>query len=612
MSGHRPLTRSKSRKLIEDNCNHDGLESRYMPTPLNIQQPRVRSTSGRQRIDLKAIGLALGSPRESSLSPLPGEDPSYFNDFSFPASTNGRTRADTNESMGSKTKVSRWKPFSGFFHKKNGSASNEPQSLYSLDQTAHKAWQTFPDQARRRTRKRAGSDKEKGMDLHNVVANKQMARGPSILRRATAKRKAIRKSNPSQVGAENPRTQAAPGQNALAQIPPDIARGRGGKDEHSQFKGGFPVLRVEIPNVEMERYSVMFGNVLKAGLKPPSQISLHKLSPASIEGAESSVPPLEALQQPLRLDEIPRPHRRDGSASTSRSKSPSFSLFPSPQSSPTRGAVNKPLPRPSPLSRSVTAPDTKTTTPPRPPLKANKTQDLTQILPVPGKENIPVSKFTVHSRQSSLQSSHSRKLSFEPSPSSTTSYGHIAQLSLDNSHRPSSSHTRKPSFDPSLRSMSDSHGSFFDAPEVLSTAPPSTMRPLGPTATTSNNSKQAFLNLAFPARKSSLKRPEGAIIPVLATGDFPQQHPTSIISDLELPNPPYSSTNNATHSPADSMGSAAEVSVARQISFSRKQRQLLVPVVSKMARQPLVPQMGNVNGVDGGGRRSELVMLEEA
>lgn len=41
--------------------------------------------------------------------------------------------------------------------------------------------------------------------------------------------------------------------------------------------------------------------------------------------------------------------------------------------------------------------------------------------------------------------------------------------------------------------------------------------------------------------------------------------------------------------------------------MSRKQRQLLVPVVSKTAVQPLQPQV-----VDGMGRKSELVLFEDA
>ena len=74
----------------------------------------------------------------------------------------------------------------------------------------------------------------------------------------------------------------------------------------------------------------------------------------------------------------------------------------------------------------------------------------------------------------------------------------------------------------------------------------------------------------------------------------------------EAPKPPYAN-NGLSHASSDSVSSAAEVSIARQISISRKQRQLLVPVVAKTARQPVQPQV--VDGVDG--RKSELVFFDE-
>ena len=49
------------------------------------------------------------------------------------------------------------------------------------------------------------------------------------------------------------------------------------------------------------------------------------------------------------------------------------------------------------------------------------------------------------------------------------------------------------------------------------------------------------------------------------------------------PEPPY------THQGEDQLSSAAQVSVARQISISRRQRQILVPIAPKIARQPVQP-----------------------
>lgn len=63
---------------------------------------------------------------------------------------------------------------------------------------------------------------------------------------------------------------------------------------------------------------------------------------------------------------------------------------------------------------------------------------------------------------------------------------------------------------------------------------------------------------AFPARKSSMKSPASPALPYK-------------------------------HQQEDTIGSAAEVSVARQISISRRQRQFLVPIAPKTTRQPIQP-----------------------
>ena len=275
--------------------------------------------------------------------------------------------------------------------------------------------------------------------------------------------------------------------------------------------------------------------------------------------------------------------------------------------------INKPLPKPSPLSRSVTAPEIPKTSPPRPPLKANKSQDITHLLAAaPGKENIPISKFAAHSRQSSFQSSHARKPSFDLSREPATSNGVDPKLSWDNSLYSFTSCGRKPSFDPSLPSTSGSQASVSDeALENSSKAPSSYAQPIR-TTTASSNTKQAFLNRAFPTRKSSLKRPNQSNISSYAAEKSSSPLSTLNIPDLELPNPPYGSTSHVPHTSTESVNSAAEISIARQISISRRQKQLLIPVVKQTARQPLTPQVANARGVDGGGRKSEVVMLEQA
>ena len=78
------------------------------------------------------------------------------------------------------------------------------------------------------------------------------------------------------------------------------------------------------------------------------------------------------------------------------------------------------------------------------------------------------------------------------------------------------------------------------------------------TPTSTNAAPQETLHQAFPARKSSMKS--------IATSETPYIHQGE-----------------------DELSSTAQVSVARQISISRRQRQILVPIAPKIARQPVQP-----------------------
>ena len=78
------------------------------------------------------------------------------------------------------------------------------------------------------------------------------------------------------------------------------------------------------------------------------------------------------------------------------------------------------------------------------------------------------------------------------------------------------------------------------------------------TPISTNAAPQDALHRAFPARKSSMKK----------------------IIQPELP---------SIDQEEDQLSTAAQVSVARQISISRRQRQILVPIAPKTTRQPVQP-----------------------
>ena len=58
--------------------------------------------------------------------------------------------------------------------------------------------------------------------------------------------------------------------------------------------------------------------------------------------------------------------------------------------------------------------------------------------------------------------------------------------------------------------------------------------------------------------------------------------------------------------------SAAEISIARQISISRRQRELLGPLAPKFARQPMQPMLVDVRGGTSMARKSSHLIVEDA
>lgn len=223
---------------------------------------------------------------------------------------------------------------------------------------------------------------------------------------------------------------------------------------------------------------------------------------------------------------------RVDSISNKSTKSPSFSLFPSTPPLSAHSSVNKLLPKPSPLGRSVTAPGHHLL-PPRPTIKKSKSQDQDHVLVIlHNSQDIPGTP-TTHSRQSS--------------------------------------------FDPSQRCANSTTTGFFECAEYNEYSYPTIDNPPAPTTGTTQGTPQR----AFPARKSSMKRL-----------DPPEQR----CRQQQWGNP---------------IDPAAEVSVARQISISRRQRQLLVPIVPKTARQPMQPRI-NEQSTTEELRKSHHLTLEDA
>lgn len=556
MSKAGPLARSKSKRAKPTESTEPaaaagihGWTSPFRGTSVDVKPAPPRGDLGRRlHSDEIVIGLALGSPGQSPLPPLPpgDRDVQIARDFDIPdpcispentASVPLGNICEVGVGIPEiKRKGSKWKTFGSLFGRKDSATrALGASSFYQLDR--------IPEQGPARQhitqdhidinvlrRKRAGSSRSNKTQTDSAQPT---TRGESmgVLRRNSSRRKGLRRRK-------------------VEEMKPEMLRLHNALSAHAEVETLQPartalrplessLLQVEIPNVELERYSVMFGDVLDFGPLPKLQ---RKPQPSLLARRQGHLEELQAVgdsengnqSSPNAMPKLP--HRRDGSISSKSSKSPSFSLFPSP--TPRQSAnstIPKPIPKPSPLSRSTTAPNT-LAPPDRPKIHKSKSQDQDHVLVI------------VHSPTDL--------------PSTPTS------------------HRRKLSSNPSFPSANSTQTNFLECAEFTGYPYP-TVDVDPPLPTT--GAKEAFLQRAFPARKSSMKKlqlpPEGL--------QLPRRHAS------------------------DSMSTMAEVSIARQISISRRQRQLLVPIAPKLARQPMQPTL--VKGTTTpASRKSHHPTLEDA
>lgn len=551
-----PLARSRSKRAKSTEPDTDG-HVRSVPSigpsrdvkPL----PPCGDLGRRLHSDEIVIGLALGSPGQSPLPPLPPDDRevdvcqdfdvsyAYNSPEIVPGALGTITEIGAGE-QGIKRKGSKWKTFGSFFGKK-ASASRGPEasSFYQLDRapeqaTAKQLHAQDPLEVNALRRKRADSSRS---NRTRTDSSNSTTKGENsdLLRRNSSRKKLLGRRKVEETNPASLRLYSALSAHAEVEDlqPPPLAPPTVWRRPIASL------LQVEIPNVELERYSVMFGDVLDFDTATKQQ---PKTQPTLLARRQQQMEELQAVPDskaphPSSVDDLPKPpHKRDDSISSRSAKSPSFSLFPSSTSTlrqPNSSTACKPLFKPSPLSRSTTAPNG-LAPPDRPPIHKSKSHDQDHIFVI------------VHSPAD---------LPSTPIPG------------------------RRPSLDLPNPSANSTQASFFECPEFPLCSNPAVEMDIPSPVTKSV--REAFLNRAFPARRSSMKKPS-----------------------LPLEEPNFSS-----HSLSDSVSTTAEISIARQISISRRQRQLLVPVAPKLARQPRQPKL--VNGISTpAARKSHHLMLEEA
>ncbi|KAL8676277.1 MAG: hypothetical protein Q9186_007189 [Xanthomendoza sp. 1 TL-2023] len=309
------------------------------------------------------IGLALGSPGQSPLPPLPPEDSASWK--SKDVETRNHVASPSREQEGLYLKASRWKKFGGYFGKRPGlnQASSSPSTHCRpgpmIPQENYDQYPTKPTPAQ--------SGPQESFILHAPSGLSSDGNGPGQL------------PSPSDRGRNTLRKKSSLRRNYYARKQPKdvkdpVPEGKDASTDHTACSSKPPIngiaatdlrraeatgslLQVEIPNIELDRYSVMFSSLLQ-----PCQQSSSNRQP-SPKGQPSLLARRQADIQELNIEPAAsnseRPWLRQepssGPRAGSPNKSPAFSL--SPPSPTALGRKHQhPTRERSPLHRSATRP----------------------------------------------------------------------------------------------------------------------------------------------------------------------------------------------------------------------------------------------------------------
>ena len=571
------------------------------------------------------IGLALGSPRENNdpswpddqidnhhLRPPPSraglrvdysDNASQLSQTSPPRRT-GRSYASND---GLKRSGSKWKNLGGLFSKKGPSAPPfDGQPFYMLDQPVQRVKPQTTEvpivfeqvSAQDPPSKRAMSPLEPQAQTICSADPPRQTGAKAMLRRASTRRLGIRKRARAQTGSS---LESNRGSSARLRI--EERR----RSEEAMEPSAWPIphghqnrraptaspwllqqqrlLEVDIPSVELERYSVMFGEVLKtkpgkSGNRASRRQSQMREFKPKVTGKENNPSGLTfsplSSNPPLALAPVRPEHTRMDSTSSSGSKSSTssakYGLFPSAGPLQKRNTPHKPRPKPSPLSRSVTAPNASANTLHQPTASTIKNQAPDEVMIVIQEtEALPA-----------------------PEPESN--------------NPPTHQHQRSSSFNPSdlpTTTPADDHSE--DGDQYSDYEPPR------PSTANATRAEKAFSRSAFPVRKSSMRAPRNTPV---TTPPIPQSD-TLLPAPLSIPSTPSSTPATLdldptpTSSPLEGHGQreekfsvapltthkkskpaplnlaptkdSSEVAIARQVSITRRQ-QTVVPIVPLRAK----------------------------
>ncbi|KAK3903901.1 hypothetical protein C8A05DRAFT_14161, partial [Staphylotrichum tortipilum] len=316
----------------------------------------------------------------------------------------------------------------------------------------------------------------------------------------------------------------------------------------SSSSGGLGLLSVDIPDIRLERYSVMFSGVLNPNGTPSTKASL-------LERRQATLEKLKTISDRVESEELARPRR---ATSPQPMKSPAFSLFPQ---TPTRhsgmaSTSSLALP-PRGLTRSNTSP-AYLPSPSRATFDPAPQQPARDALRKDRKTVTIISPRAMDERNRAAQLDRLREQQKQQQ-----SYYHPQPLAQN---PPTTTTTTTIHFHPNASSLLlDSPTSVSPASSSLSSGSSSPISPTSP------------IPARRPALRPNLPEPEWQILtPPSSTGTTTSS--SLFVSSSSSTRP---SLDNAARVSVDeqdaALKAAVEISIARQISMSRQQRRLLRP-----------------------------------
>ena len=262
-----PDTASCDRPIASENASYE------------MQAPKQRGDVGRRLHSNEiVIGLALGSPGHNPISPLSTDDrdielvPDNLSSPTSLSAQKGYVHQLSTEGPALIRKGSKWRTLGGLFTRKN-SILRRPKAFpfYELDRPPQQepVSQIRPQASSETSalrRERADSapsvkDKRGRAGTLQIVENVEAS---GLLRRNSSRRKGLRRKKVDQNGLlpEMHVLHSVLSARAVAEVP---------QTSMAQFLYAEPsLLEVQIPNVELERYSVMFRDVLQDELEEKS------------------------------------------------------------------------------------------------------------------------------------------------------------------------------------------------------------------------------------------------------------------------------------------------------------------------------------------------------